>query len=57
VINRSPAALRFLAFSTMLEPEVAVYPDSKKIGVLARRHGMVSVHKQGDAVDYYLDEK
>jgi len=57
VINRSQAPLRFLAFSTMLEPEVAVYPDSKKIGVLARRHGMVSVHKQGDAVDYYLDEK
>ena len=56
VINRSQAPLRFLAFSTMLEPEVAVYPDSKKIGVLARRHGMVSVHKQADAVDYYLDE-
>ena len=57
VFNRSQAPLRFLAFSTMLEPEVAVYPDSKKVGLLARRQGMVSVHKQADAVDYYLDEK
>jgi uncharacterized cupin superfamily protein len=57
VINRSEAPLRFLAISTMLEPEVAVYPDSKKVGVLARRHGITSVHKQGDAVDYYQDEK
>jgi uncharacterized cupin superfamily protein len=57
IVNRSEAPLRFLAISTMQEPEVAVYPDSKKVGVLARRQGMMSVHKQGDAVDYYLDEK
>jgi hypothetical protein len=43
--------------STMLEPEIAVYPDSKKVGVLSRRHGVVSVHRQGDAVDYYEGEK
>ncbi len=35
LVNRSPAPLRFLALSTMIEPEVAVYPDSGKIGVLA----------------------
>jgi uncharacterized cupin superfamily protein len=57
IINRSQAPLRFLAMSTMNEPEVAVYPDSKKVGVLARRHGMMSIHKQTDSVDYYLDEK
>jgi uncharacterized cupin superfamily protein len=57
VINRSQAPLRYLGLSTMKEPEVAVYPDSKKVGVLARRHGVMSVHKQGDSVDYYLDEK
>ena len=34
-----------------------MYPDSKKLGLLARHHGLVSVHKQADAVDYYLDEK
>jgi uncharacterized cupin superfamily protein len=57
IVNRSNAPLRFLALSTMKEPEVAIYPDSKKVGVLARGHGIMSVHKQGDAVDYYLDEK
>jgi len=57
MINRSDAPLRFLAMSTMREPEVAVYPDSKKVGVLARGHGIMSVHRQDDAVDYYQDEK
>jgi uncharacterized cupin superfamily protein len=57
ISNRSEAPLRFLALSTMLEPEIAVYPDSKKLGVLSRRHGIVSVHRQGDAVDYYEGEK
>jgi uncharacterized cupin superfamily protein len=57
IINRSQAPLRFLAISTMNEPEVAVYPDSKKVGILARGHGIMSVHRSDDAVDYYLDEK
>jgi uncharacterized cupin superfamily protein len=56
LINRSPGPLRFLALSTMIEPEVAVYPDSKKIGVLARSQGVASVHKQDAAVDYYEGE-
>jgi hypothetical protein len=36
---------------------VAIYPDSNKLGVLARAHGLVSVHRQGDAVDYYEGEE
>ena len=56
IINRSDALLRYLALSTMIEPEVAVYPDSKKIGVLARTHGIASVHKQDATVDYYEGE-
>ena len=57
IFNRSQAPLRYLAISTMREPEVAVYPDSRKVGVLARGHGIMSVHRQGDAVDYYDGEK
>jgi uncharacterized cupin superfamily protein len=57
MINKSSAPLRFLALSTMIEPEVAVYPDSKKIGVLARSQGLASVHKQDTAVDYYEGEE
>jgi uncharacterized cupin superfamily protein len=57
ILNRSQAPLRFLAMSTMLDPEIAVYPDSKKLGVLARRYGIVAVHREGDAVDYYEGEE
>ncbi len=35
LINTGSDRLRYLAFSTMIEPDVLVYPDSKKIGVLA----------------------
>ena len=33
LVNTSGAALRYLCFSTMAEPDVMVYPDSGKIGV------------------------
>ena len=35
IINTSQAPLKYLAVSTMEEPEVAVYPDSDKFGVIA----------------------
>jgi uncharacterized cupin superfamily protein len=57
VINRGAGPLRYLTVSTMIEPEVAVYPDSKKVGLLSRAQGMASVHRQGDAVDYYEGEE
>jgi len=34
-----------------------VYPESKKVGVLARGHGIMSVHRRDDAVDYYEGEE
>lgn len=34
IINDSEGELRYLAFSTMLHPEVCHYPDSGKFGVL-----------------------
>ena len=57
LINRSSAPLRYLAVSTMIEPEVAVYPDSKKIGVLSRSHGITSLHRQDATADYYEGEE
>jgi uncharacterized cupin superfamily protein len=57
VINRSAGPLRYLTVSTMIEPEVAVYPDSKKVGMLARSQGLASVHRQDAAVDYYEGEE
>jgi uncharacterized cupin superfamily protein len=35
LVNDGEQPLRYLAFSTMLEPDVIVYPDSNKVGVLA----------------------
>jgi uncharacterized cupin superfamily protein len=57
ILNRGEVPLRYLAISSLFEPEVAVYPDSKKIGFIARSFGMASVHKEDTAVDYYEDEK
>lgn len=57
IVNRGTVPLRYLALSTMIEPEVAVYPDSKKVGVLSRSQGLATVHRQGDAVDYYEGEE
>ena len=57
LINRSSAPLRYLAVSTMIEPEVAVYPDSKKTGVLSRSQGLAVVHQDAAAVDYYEGEE
>jgi uncharacterized cupin superfamily protein len=35
ISNPSETPLRYLCFSTMVEPDVLVYPDSDKIGVFA----------------------
>jgi uncharacterized cupin superfamily protein len=35
VINTSEEPLRYLCLSTMVEPDILVYPDSRKIGVFA----------------------
>ncbi|CAM4088120.1 cupin domain-containing protein [Corallococcus sp. ZKHCc1 1396] len=35
LLNDGAEPLRYLCFSTMEEPDVLVYPDSKKVGVMA----------------------
>ncbi|MDP8963292.1 MAG: cupin domain-containing protein [Cyanobacteriota bacterium] len=35
MINTSDTPLRYLCFSTMIEPDITAYPDSNKIGVFA----------------------
>lgn len=35
IVNTSTAELKYLAVSTRLSPEIAEYPDSGKVGVLA----------------------
>lgn len=63
VVNDSDAPLRYLAVSTMDEPDVLGYPDSEKVGVFAGSppgsdaprtiHGYF---READAVDYWAGE-
>jgi len=64
IINTSDAELKYLALSTMAEPDVMEYPDSGKYGVFAgSAPGGISAKrtfalfaKKSAAVDYWEDE-
>ncbi len=61
VINQSGERARILMLSTMIEPEIAEYPDSGKIGVFAgRAPGAAGTGMQkfldGSAVLPYFDD-
>jgi uncharacterized cupin superfamily protein len=64
VANRSDEDSRVLMLSELNGPEVIVYPDSNKTGVLSRPPGapptdsdVDAVFKLGDDVDYWVDEQ
>ncbi len=64
VENTGSEPLRYLAISTMIEPEVLVYPDSEKVGVMAGAppggesdERLIDAYfKMESAVDYWTDE-
>jgi uncharacterized cupin superfamily protein len=63
VINDGDAPLRYLAVSTMHEPDVAVYPDSEKLGVFVGAppggrddRSLYGFYRIDDDVDYWEDE-
>ena len=65
IINTSDGPLRYLCFSTMIEPDAMVYPDSNKIGLFAgsapggsKEKRTVSTFLRADAeVGYYEGEE
>ena len=65
IINDSDTMLRYLCFSTMIEPDVMVYPDSGKVGIFAgaapggdKQKRTFSKFLRSDAeVDYYEGEE
>jgi len=65
LLNTSGAPLRYLCFSTMVEPEVMVYPDLGKVGVFGgaapggpKEERTFSKFLRGDAeVGYYDGEE
>ncbi len=64
LINSSEVVLRYLCFSTMVEPDVMVYPDSGKVGIFGgaapggpKEERTFSKFLRGDAeVGYYDGE-
>lgn len=65
IINDSDSMLTYICVSTMLEPEVAVYPDSDKIGVVAgsppgrvdNKSGIFKFIKMDSGVGYWDGEE
>jgi uncharacterized cupin superfamily protein len=60
LVNRTDQAVRFLAFSTSGEPDIVLYPDSRKLGAYERvpsGGGLTEMFRLGDAVDYYDGEQ
>lgn len=63
VVNDGEEPLRYLALSTMRDPDVTVYPDSGKIGVYAgsppggrEERAVEGYFRLDDAVDYWEGE-
>jgi len=60
LVNTSNAPLRYLCLSTMRYPEIALYPDSGKIGLRALSPALRMVFKQSSAgvtpADYFEGE-
>jgi uncharacterized cupin superfamily protein len=60
IVNRTDKTVRFLAFSTSGEPDIVVYPDTKRVGAVERRPeggGMRLFFREADAVDYWEGEQ
>jgi len=56
VTNRTDETIKVLMFSTRIEPAVAVYPDSDKIGVWPGERSDHVLVKRSSHVDYYEGE-
>jgi uncharacterized cupin superfamily protein len=64
LLNTSSQPLRYLCISTMIEPEVAVYPDSNKIGIFVgaapggpkQKRTLAKVLRADADIDYWEGE-
>ena len=58
LVNTGQAELRYLAVSTLVDPEVCEYPDSGKIGAYCGggEQGLMHLSRSADAADYWAGE-
>lgn len=54
LVNTGGSVLRYLCLSTVVEPDVLVYPDSGKVGVYAGQAAGEAEPKEGEAVAEFL---
>lgn len=63
IVNTSAAPLRYLCFSTMIEPDITMYPDSGKFGLFvgappgAGKRTMTAYLPASAQVDYWHGEE
>lgn len=60
LVNRTDSPVRFLAFSTNGEPDVVIYPDSRKLAAAQRLPaggGLHEIFRLDDSVDYHDGEQ
>ncbi len=65
LVNTSGRTLRYLYFSTMVEPDAMVYPDSGKVGIFVgaapggpkEKRTLSGFFREQDRVDYYEGEE
>jgi uncharacterized cupin superfamily protein len=58
--NRSVRLVRFLSFSTHGDPDIVIYPDSRKVSAAERTpdgSGLRLLFREADAVDYWDGER
>jgi len=59
IVNRTDKPVRFLAISTSGDPDIVLYPDSRKVGAFERLPqggGLYALFRASDGVDYYEGE-
>lgn len=60
LVNRTQKTVRFLAFSTSGEPDIVIYPDSRKLGAFERLPdggGLRTMFRMADTVGYHEGEQ
>ncbi|MDH5751480.1 MAG: cupin domain-containing protein [Deltaproteobacteria bacterium] len=65
LVNTGEEPLEYLCISTQNQPEVAVYPDSGKVGVMAGHgqkqdsaaHRLLNLYRLNESLDYYEGEE
>jgi uncharacterized cupin superfamily protein len=57
MVNRSGSPARYVVADSKVSPEIVQYPDSGKIASMSRETQLWTVHRLGDAVDYFDGEQ